>query len=326
MILQAAMALTAITLLCLVTDTLPRILCALLLAGLAGEMLWEVRETRRRRRDLARLHEELAGFARDKRPVSFSVEDTDLAMIQDDLARLSQSVILSEQNNAHHRLLLRDLLADICHQFKTPLAALKLNCELQLCEAPCDRARRQLELTERMENMIQAMLRLEKLQAGGYELHYAPCDMAGVVRGIVAELSPLYPEKGWNLSLPETLLRFDESWMHEALLNVIKNACEHTAPTGLICVKCVLQDAFVWITVEDDGGGLPEAELAHLFQRFRQMDAHLPVASSGTGLGLAIAKAVLQRHHGDISAQNGTSGMRFTLYLPVLQESFFQAS
>ena len=111
------------------------------------------------------------------------------------------------------------------------------------------------------------------------------------------------------------MLRCDEEWLSEAFLNLLKNACEHTEADGRITVRMEQSDRAFFCTVEDNGGGVAETDLPHLFDRFyRAQDQK----QSGAGLGLAIVKEIIYRHHGQITAENTKDGLRFTISIPIL--------
>ena len=127
-------------------------------------------------------------------------------------------------------------------------------------------------------------------------------------------LAPSWPEKRVEFT-GEARVRCDAAWLGEAVGNLLKNACEHTAPAGRVRVCVERADSAVFLTVEDDGGGVPPEELIRLFERFYRA-ADDP--GGGSGLGLAIAREIVRRHHGTIQAENAARGLRVTVSLPVL--------
>ncbi len=174
-----------------------------------------------------------------------------------------------------------------------------------------------LILIERMEHLISSLLRLEKLRADAFELHFAPHDLSALTAQAWAELRPLYPDKDFRLS-GRAGMRCDAYWIGEALKNILKNSCEHTAPGGRIRVQVEAAEASIAITVEDNGGGIPEEELPRLFQRFYRSSR--AAAHGGAGLGLAITRAIVEKHHGTVYAENTPQGgLRITLCFPVLE-------
>ena len=105
-------------------------------------------------------------------------------------------------------------------------------------------------------------------------------------------------------------------WLSEAFLNLLKNACEHTAANGKITVSLEQTDRAIYCTIEDNGGGVSEKDLPHLFDRFYRAEGQ---KQNGAGLGLAIVKEIICRHHGHITAENTKDGLRFSISIPVFQ-------
>ncbi|MCR3922299.1 MAG: HAMP domain-containing histidine kinase, partial [Firmicutes bacterium] len=206
-------------------------------------------------------------------------------------------------------------ITDVSHQLKTPLAALKLYCELDHEHNSGTYIEKQLVLIERMEHLIYSLMRLEKLRADAYEMQFAKHDFSQLATLVWEELQPLYPQKTVHVSGRVTM-RYDAYWMSEALMNILKNSCEHTAVNGNILVSLETADASVTVTVEDNGGGIADEELPQLFQRFYRSSRALP--NGGAGIGLAITKTIVEKHHGTIYAENTAQGLKIILCFPRL--------
>lgn len=147
----------------------------------------------------------------------------------------------------------------------------------------------------------------------GYAFHFESHDLLELVGSCWQPLAKLYPEK--TLTLTGTAaLRCDEIWMGEAITNLLKNACEHTLPSGHIRISIEETAGEVAICLSDDGGGVSAEELPRLFERFY----HGSHPGHGAGIGLAIVKEVVLRHHGSITAENIPGGLQFTLFFPKL--------
>ena len=244
----------------------------------------------------------------------------DVALQEDNLAQLHNGIADTQQALARARQLNREecsrtslLTADISHQLKTPLTTLRLYTELD--NAPHMDA--SLEQIQRMENLIQALLRLERLCADGYEFSFAPADAENIIREQWHSLQAIWPEKQLVIE-GAARIRCDEKWLGEALLNLLKNACEHTADDGIIRVQLERTDAAFFCIVEDNGGGVSPDELPKLFQRFYRAEHQ---SKNGAGIGLAIVKEIIQRHHGSITAENGKHGLKMTISMPMLDRN-----
>ena len=116
----------------------------------------------------------------------------------------------------------------------------------------------------------------------------------------------------------EAHIRCDEKWLGEAFLNLLKNACEHTAENGEIRVQLERTEAAFFCVIEDNGGGVASDELTKLFQRFYRAEHQ---SRNGSGIGLAIVKEIIQRHHGNITAENGEHGLKMTISMPMLDRN-----
>lgn len=248
-------------------------------------------------------------------PMVYSLRDDRFSELENDVADLS-ALLVREKHNA--KILIGEnnaFLADISHQLKTPLAGIRLYCEIQQQAGHADIAaysQKQLILLDRTDKLVSDLLRLEKLRAQAYTMDLQDEKLHELCRSVLSGLRVLYPNKNFSLS-GEAVLRCDRTWLCEAIENIVKNACEHTREDGKIELEIFKGESSVFLTVQDNGGGLPEHERSRLFERFYRA----PTATgSGTGLGLAVTKAIVEHHHGTIDAQNSRSGLRFTICFP----------
>lgn len=261
---------------------------------------------KRRVRRLAERAEEFLTTGRQ--PLSYSVREDGFAPLHNAVAELENKLQLAREQLIQETRRVSDLTADISHQLKTPLSALRLFCEMDEGEHLTG----QLQQIERMERLIQSLLRLERLCADGYDFNFAAHDMGAMVEQVWASLREVYPNREMTLT-GSAVLRCDEKWMSEALMNLLKNACEHTPADSQVTVTLEETESSVFCTIEDDGGGVPGKELHRLFERFYRAEG---ASQEGTGIGLAMVKAIVRRHHGDISAENTEKGLRMRMTIP----------
>jgi signal transduction histidine kinase len=266
----------------------------------------------RYRREALRLHNQIMRFLNGEVKLPcFSVRDNRFALFENAVIELEARLLQSEENKLAEERKNEKLLVDISHQLKTPISGLKLYCEMD----GGTHLDQQLRLLNRMEHLIGSLLRLERLRADGYEFHFEMKELSAIVRDALARVIPLFPGRQVEVS-GEAELSCDEAWMGEAFMNLIKNACEHTRENGLISVTIEQAESSVFCTVQDDGGGVPMGELGSLFRRFFRSSSS--AASEGVGVGLAIVRAIIEKHHGTISAENAHGGLRVTFCLPLL--------
>ena len=239
----------------------------------------------------------------------------DVALEEDALARLQNAVCDTQQALARQRELYvqecertSNLTADISHQLKTPLTTLRLYTELD--DAP--HSEECIAQIQRMEDLIGALLRLERLCADGYAFTFGTADAEDIIWDQWQSLQPLFPGKFLTVT-GSTVIRCDEKWLGEAFLNLLKNACEHCA--SHIHVHLERTEAAFFCSIEDDGGGVSPAELPRLFDRFYRSENQ---RGNGVGIGLAIVREIITRHHGSITAENGEKGLRMNISMPML--------
>ena len=242
-----------------------------------------------------------------------ALEEDNLAQLHNGIADTQQALARAKQLNTEECHRTSQLTADISHQLKTPLTTLRLYTELD--DAP--HAAQCLDQIQRMEDLIGALLRLERLCADGYAFHFGTSDVENIIREQWQGLQAIWPDKKLVLE-GAARIRCDENWLGEAFLNLLKNACEHTAEDGVIRVKLERTDAAFFCTVEDNGGGVSTEELPKLFQRFYRAEHQ---SKNGAGIGLAIVKEIIQRHHGVITAENGQEGLKMSISMPMLDRN-----
>ncbi len=243
------------------------------------------------------------------KPLAFSLREDAVAPLEIAIAEMENRIETEREHSRQEARRTSDLTADISHQLKTPLASLRLFAEMDAsAHMP-----QEISQIERMETLISSLLRLEKMCADGYEFTFAEHDLRSLAEETWSQLRPLWPEKRVTIQ-GEAAARCDEKWLSEAFLNLLKNACEHTARNGNIKVRLEQTDRTVFCTVEDDGGGVSDQDLPHLFDRFYRAEGE----QHGAGLGLAIVKEIIYRHHGHITAENTKEGLKFNISLPVL--------
>lgn len=242
----------------------------------------------------------------------YSTADNHFSRLHNAAADLENRYRLEKSNTARESKKNSEFISDISHQLKTPLAAMRLYVEIEHGEHPNEHTEKELQLIDKMENLIYKLLRLEKLKSDSYVMDFAFYDVHEVANEVVDEFRPLFPNKRYTVS-GESRFRLDKAWLSEALGNVVKNASEHTAEDGKIAITIENSEQSTTVSIKDNGGGVPEEELQKLFQRFHRTENANP---NSAGIGLAITKAIVEKHHGTITAENTDEGLNVIMCFP----------
>ena len=222
----------------------------------------------------------------------------------------------------------RDFVANVSHEFKTPLTAIQGFAETLLAGALEDRRnnRRFLEIIRdhamRLGRLTDDLLKLSLIEAGKLELDIQPIALADLVAACVETSRFQANQKQLVLEVecPSQLPRVegDSGRLREVLQNLLDNAVQYTPAGGRILVSAALQDQRMVITVADTGIGIPEAEQGRIFERFYRVDAARSREAGGTGLGLAIAKHIVEAYGGRIWVESAVGrGSSFHFSIPL---------
>jgi two-component system OmpR family sensor kinase len=228
----------------------------------------------------------------------------------------------------------REFVADASHELRTPLASIRGYAELtrrspQPLPEDAERALGRIESeAARMTGLVEDLLLLARLDAGR-DLEYGTVDLTSLLVDAVSDAHAAGPEHRFALDLPDepVEIRGDAERLHQVVANLLANARIHTpAGTTVTVMLRVLNGReagmptnlpYVVITIIDDGPGIPADQQARLFERFARGDISRSRATGSTGLGLAIVKAVVDAHHGSVTAISVPGRTEFTVRIPV---------
>ena len=223
-------------------------------------------------------------------------------------------------NELREKEFLKNTISDISHQLKTPLAALNIyngllqdgDMELSAVKEFADLSEQELD---RMETLVQNLLKITKLDAGAIVLEKATENVADMMRDI--ELHFAYrarqEKKEIILSGSDHLSLFcDRDWLNEAIDNIVKNAFDHTESGATIRVAWNELPSGVQIVITDNGCGIHPEDIHHIFKRFYR--SRFSKDKQGIGLGLPLAKAIVEAHNGTIEVDSELGiGTTFTM-------------
>ncbi len=220
----------------------------------------------------------------------------------------------------------QDFVANVSHELKTPLAAIQATVETLLDGALQDPTynvhflERVRENADRLHRLVQDLLTLGRIESGEEIMNLQPIAVQTLVDTCMSRQADRARAKGLQLMTiapPEPVFAFaDEEALAEIMDNLLDNAIKYT-PTGAISVRWVSQGNDAILQVKDTGVGIPEKDLARVFERFYRVDKARSRELGGTGLGLSIVKHLVQTLGGTITATSTVgAGSVFTIRIP----------
>lgn len=220
-------------------------------------------------------------------------------------------------------------IADASHELKTPIAAIKGMIEILNRDDFDDEEimvdfHRQIEKeTSRLECIVKDLLQLSKLSTGQVILNKKRCNLGLLINSVINEIKSITSDEFVFKVQCEVSndVFLDEEKIHQALANIVKNACIHSG-ADKITIKAKENPKEVVVSIEDNGCGIKKADLEHIFERFYRVDTHRARKNGGSGLGLSIVQSIVLAHQGQIEVNSEVNkGTCFILHFPKEIES-----
>ncbi|MFC5051134.1 sensor histidine kinase [Rubritalea spongiae] len=221
----------------------------------------------------------------------------------------------------------RQFTADASHELRTPLTII-------ISETQRMRKREHTRSTEeyqesfdlchdagkRMRHLVESLLLLARQDDGTPTKHHTTCQLSELARQSIAQHQPLAEAKSIQIQsdLKDSQLIADPNSLMIAINNLIGNAIHHQQENGTVKVSCGQHNDTVYLQVSDDGPGIPQDDLPHIFERFYRADKSRSGEETHSGLGLALVQTIAHNMKGQIEVQSKMNkGSCFTLHLPV---------
>jgi PAS domain S-box-containing protein len=224
---------------------------------------------------------------------------------------------------------LRDtFVANVSHELRTPLASIMGYAETLQSERPgplTDPQRRFLEIIQRSSNrllkLIEEILLVSQIEQGNLNVILAPTAPSEIIGHVVSMTEPMALSTNVKICVEETwpatdTLNGDEGRLEQVISNLISNAIKFSRPGGRVVVRSALDQKSWRLSVSDEGIGIPDDEIAAVFQRFFRASNLSESAVPGTGLGLYICRAIIDAHGGEMGIES-TVGVGSTVWFSV---------
>jgi two-component system, OmpR family, sensor histidine kinase BaeS len=215
----------------------------------------------------------------------------------------------------------RDLVADVAHELRTPVAVLQANTEALLDGLVAHTPEQTASLHEevvRLGRMVDDLQQLAAAEAAALQLSLQPCDLAAIAAAAGEEFQASFAGAGVGFSrqLEPAPILGDQGRLHQVVANLLSNALKFTPSGGRVTMSVSAADGQARLEVADTGPGISAEEQPHVFSRLWR-GAHA-AGTAGSGIGLAIAAELARAHHGSVElASEPGQGSRFTLVLPL---------
>lgn len=228
----------------------------------------------------------------------------------------------------------KQFTSDVSHELRTPVSVILAQCEECLADKNMsEKNREQIRLIEKkareMASMISNLLLLSRADEGRQKLNKERLNISELTEMTVEEQQMLAKEKGRGVKVfadisPDIYGEVDESFYIRLLVNLISNAVSYSKENGTVKVTLKQEQKEIIGVVEDDGIGISEEDLPHIWERFYRADTSR-TDSTHSGLGLSMVKWIAEAHGGNVEVQSRLGeGSRFIFRLPVRRETFSQ--
>jgi two-component system, OmpR family, sensor histidine kinase BaeS len=215
----------------------------------------------------------------------------------------------------------RDLVADVAHELRTPVAVLQANTEALLDGLVAHTPEQTASLHEevvRLGRMVDDLQQLAAAEAAALQLSLQRCDLAAIAAAAAGKFQASFASAGVGFSrqLEPAPVLGDQGRLHQVIANLLSNALKFTPSGGRVTMTVSAARGQARLEVADTGPGISAEEQPHVFSRLWR-GAHA-AGTAGSGIGLAIAAELARAHHGRIElASEPAQGSRFTLVLPL---------
>lgn len=277
--------------------------------------------TDRRYRALANMAANLDRVLAGERDIRLrDMSEGELAILSSEIDKVIARLNLTVDELQAEKLALSDALADISHQLKTPLTSIAISTELIRdrlsargdSEDLVERLRLIQTLQARVEDLVSALLKLARIDAGVIKLVCGDVDARELVRKSFEPLAIAFDIADVRFSADVqdgASYEGDLTWSVEALENILKNCMEHTPAGGCVSTRVTEDVLACRIRIEDTGPGIAESDLPHIFERFYRGSRDANAAPSevnpaGVGIGLALSKSLVTAQGGTLTAEN----------------------
>ncbi|MBR6404455.1 MAG: HAMP domain-containing histidine kinase [Eubacterium sp.] len=276
--------------------------------------------TKRRYEQIENLNDYLARvLAGSDEPELIDQEEGELSILKTNIYKATTTLKYQKELLADDKKQLAAAIADISHQLKTPLTSMMVMNDLLLDEDDTEKReeflKTQSSQLNRMNWLIQTLLKLSKLDAGTIELKRENVQASELIGEVIKPFEIQFDLRNikYSSDIADQLIRCDKNWTVEALQNIIKNCIEHMDDGGELSVTTEDTNVYSLIRISDTGCGISKDDIPHIFERFYKGKN---AGKDSVGIGLALSKTIIEGEQGEICVDS-TEGVGTTFDIKI---------
>lgn len=278
--------------------------------------VWQKKVWRKQKDIFIQVEETLVSFRESNMKVLFSEDDLEeQRRIKEQLEALSNHLMFLREQARIEREGTKELVADISHQLKTPVAALDTCFSVLLRENLSQQEQKEFSARCRnsldsLETLLQSLLQISKMEAGLIQIEKCRVSLLDTIVLAVNRVYTKALEKQIELvfdydeALESYAIMQDRKWLSEAIINVLDNAIKYSPAGSEVLVGLQKGNGFARIKIVDQGFGIPKEEYHKIFQRFFRGSVPEVKEQNGSGIGLFLAREIIEKHHGTITVSS----------------------
>lgn len=247
----------------------------------------------------------------DKELVGEEYKEGTIGMLYTKLYQMVGILKESRDRELKEKIFLRDIISDISHQLKTPLASLNIFVDLLLDDKVTEYEKQKQILSEasnqlsRMEWMVLSMLKLARIEAGAIVFDKSRQHLLPLLQQAGDGVKYLLDDRNQMLKIDcgeEVAFNCDGEWLTEAIINLLKNASDYSDKEKNISIEVDDSNAYCRIYIKDEGMGIAEEEMPNIFKRFYRINSE--VNPNSVGIGLSLTKSIIEGMGGSIKVRS----------------------
>lgn len=219
-----------------------------------------------------------------------------------------------------------EFLAAVAHELRTPLTFIRGYADIASRDTIQEEQRREYltiikEETNRITSLVEDLMALAQMEQNKFQIKKEPTFICELINLISAKSIPILSQKNITLRTrcnKDISANIDSVRMEQVLMNLVMNAYKYSANGSIITIQVTTSEQQLHISIQDEGEGIPEQDIPHIFDRFYRVDKSRTRATGGSGLGLAIVQDIVKLHQGSISVTSEVEkGTTFIIDIPL---------